>query len=238
MNYSKSILGSLALCVASFAQADTLFDWDFSGLPLPVADSNLNGDSLLAASENNAITNLTTTDIFGRGSLESTTATSSTAAAGELNLMRWDGTGSGGTSNGTPNGYFEFTMTAAASFKINLESISISEWRNGSFAPPNIGFQVNVDGGGFATYDAYQEDDTAGGGSFANFTFTETIVGASEIIVRFAPVGADGVDGGGNLHINALSATGSVSAIPEPGSFALAAGVLALGSVMLQRRRS
>ncbi|MDQ8208456.1 hypothetical protein QEH52_13110 [Coraliomargarita sp. SDUM461003] len=236
MKHSKYIVGSLALCFTAITHADTLFDWDFSGLPLPTADSDLADQSLLAASENNAITNLTTTDIFGRGTLESTTATSSSASAGELNLMRWDGNGSSGTSNGTPNGYFEFTITAAENFQINLDSISISEWRNGAFAPPNIGFQVNIDGAGYTIYDAYKEDNTAGGGSFSNFTFTETITGASEIVIRFAPVGAIGVDGGGNLHINALSATGTVSAIPEPSSFALAAGVLALGSVMLRRR--
>lgn len=236
------LIPAFAAMLTLHASAATLVDWDFSGIidaNQPAATTvvtTVNSGTLLGSSLGNAATGLSTSDLLGGGTLQYSDGND---ADGELNLKEWDGTGSSGgpAANGESDGWMQFTLTAGAGNTISLTGLSISSWRNGNAAPDDMQFFVNVDGGGLTQFGTTQLDSGSGDGTFETYSFTDTITGASEIEIRFAPVGPseENARGDGNLHINGLTVTGSVAPIPEPSSMALVA--LAMGGLFMRRRR-
>ena len=227
-----SLAASSLMVFTPLASAAVLIDWDFSDIG-PDAGGTQPNPVLVAlpSSEANAASGLSVTDMIGEGTLQ---YADSNDAADELNLLGWDGTGEAALgpsrgADGTPDGWLSFTLTADTPGTLDIDSISVSEYRNGGGAPPNIGFRVSVNGGAFSTYDIYK-DDPATGTPFKTFTFNEAITGADSVEIEFVPVGSTTQRGDGNLHINALTVNGT---IPEPASLAL----LGLGTLCLLGRR-
>ncbi|MDT8391381.1 MAG: PEP-CTERM sorting domain-containing protein [Lentisphaeria bacterium] len=211
----KKLFGMIAcLALASSASAATLISWDFSNIvdanqpATGTVVTNVNSGILLDSSLGNAATGLSTSHLLGGGNL---IYSDGNDADGELNVKGWDGDSSSG-GDGINDGWMQFTLTAGASNTISLTGLSISSWRNGPAAPDDMIFHVDVDSAGLTQFGSTQLDSGSGDGTFATYSFTDLITGASEIEIRFAPVGpsAENGRGDGNLHINALTVSGSV----------------------------
>ena len=212
----------MIVALAGTVNAAAIVDWDFSGLDYTVlSNGNPAPVPILAASDANAAAGLTSSNLTHFGLQVS----DGNVVAGEANLREWDVGG-----DGANDGYLEFTLTADVAGALSVDSISISEWRNGAGAPDGMAFDVSVDGGAFALYDAIQTDSNSGlPASFDTFTFTQVIAGADSIVIRFTSRAAPG-GSTGNLHINGLTVNGFV---PEPATMTL----LALGGFGLLHRR-
>lgn len=218
------------------ASATTLINWDFSSLDWRTGQGSglsLNEvapNPILGSASGNATSGLSVTELIpstgpnNRDNLR--VVINATTAAGEADVRDFDFGG-----DGTNDNYLEFTITADAPGTLTIETVSISQWRNGAGAVDGVAFEVNVDGGGFSLYDSIQVDSDFGGGpDFETFTFTQTISAADSVIVRYAPRTVN-QGSTGNLHINNITVTGSV--IPEPGTLGLSA--LACLAVALRR---
>lgn len=232
LNLMKFQTIAASLFTATYAHGAVLVDWDFSGLDWRAGEGSglaLNDPApnpILPATAANAASGLTTTDLTPSAGLN--VVINATTAAGEADIRDFDFLGDGVNEN-----YMEFTLTANTPGSLSIESISISQWRNGAGAVDGMAFDVSIDGGAFALYDSIQVDASRGGGpSFDTFTFTEAILGADSVAIRFAPRHVN--EGStGNIHVNGLQVTGTV--VPEPSSSLLAslAGML----ILLRRRK-
>jgi hypothetical protein len=233
------LLGICGCVVLSSAaqntHAITLASWDFSSLDYTgLPNNDLAPNPILVAANGNAGAGVSLSDLTPSAELRLTNTANT--AAGEADLLRWD-LPFGGTGDGVNDEYIEFTMTADTPGTLNIDSISISEWRNGAGAPNGMAFDVNVDGGGFALYDAIQNDPNSGDSMFDTFTFSQAIANASDVVIRFTPRN-NGEGGTGDLHINGLTVEGSIAqaAVPEPTSLLFVAAT-AMGTLFLRRRR-
>ena len=216
---------------ASSGHGTLLVDWDFSGLdwrPGQGSGLALNDPApnpILTASEANAAPGITATDLTPSAGLN--VVINATTAAGEADIRDFDFGGNGSNEN-----YIEFTITADTPDTLNIDSISISQWRNGGGAVDGMAFEVSVDGGSFSLYDSIQVDPNSGNGpSFDTFTFTESITSADSVAIRFAPRAVN-QGSTGNLHVNGLQVNGTV--VPEPTASLLTA---LAGMMLLIRRR-
>ncbi len=183
MTMTTTCLASLLL--ASTLNATPIVDWDFSVLGAPGddntavggdadTDNNVGVINLLGAGNANAAAGITVTDITGgTGSSDRPFYSNGNPASGEANVKQFDGEG-----DQTNDRFLEFTITADISGTLNIDSISINQWRNGDGAPEGIAFDVSIDGGSFSLYDAVQVDPNFGDFTFDLFTFTQSIVGA------------------------------------------------------------
>jgi len=235
----------LAVMSTATVHGDVLVDWDFSVLGAPGSDNTaVGGDAntgdnqpvtnLLGAVNANAISGITVTGITDGGS--GVLYSNGTPSAGEANVKQWDTPQSVG--DGVNDNFLQFTITADTPGTLNIDSISISQWRNGAGAPDGIAFDVSVDGGPFSLYDAVQVDPNFGDGIFDTFTFVEAIAGADMVDIRLTPRQVN-QGSTGNLHINGLTVNGSV-AVPEPASVAIWSllALCGIGYALARRRHS
>lgn len=230
-----SLLLSVAAVSAGPSLGATLVNWDFSGLDWRagqgsgLALNNPAPNPILTSASANAAAGLSSSDLTPSPEPSGLhVVINATTAAGEADVRDFDFGGNGSNDN-----YLEFTLTADVANSLNIDFISISEWRNGGGAPDGMAFDVSVDGGGFSLYDSIQVDSAAGNGpSFDTFTFNESIAGASSVVIRFTPrhVNAGST---GNIHINNIQVNGSI--IPEPGPLVLV-GLGCLGLFCRRRR--
>ncbi|MGD1979361.1 MAG: PEP-CTERM sorting domain-containing protein [Akkermansiaceae bacterium] len=233
MHKTKTSFAALAfLAGIQPASAVVLIDWDFSSLDWRAGQGSglaLNDpapDPILDSSFANAVPGLSASDLTPSAGLN--VVINATTAAGEADVRDFDFGG-----NGTNENYLEFTVTADVPGTLTVDSLSISQWRNGAGAVDGVAFEVSVDGGAFSLYDSIQVDSDFGGGpDFETFTFNETISGADSVVVRYAPRNVT-QGSTGNLHINNIQVNGSV--IPEPSTLGLSA--LACLAVAFRRRK-
>ncbi|BDS08481.1 hypothetical protein NT6N_35210 [Oceaniferula spumae] len=223
-----SLLAAAVIGIGT-SQGAVLVNWDFSGLDWRSSGStglvtnDLAPNPILLAASSNALAGLSSTDLTPSASLR--VVVNNTTAAGEADIRDFDFSG-----DGTNDNYVEFTLTADVAGTLNVDSISVSQWRNGAGAADGMAFDVSVNGGVFSLYDAVQVDANSGSGpSFDTFTFNEAIVGADTVAIRFTPRAVN--EGStGNIHVNNIQVNGSV---PEPSSLAL----IGLGGFALLLRR-
>jgi hypothetical protein len=206
-------LGFAATAMTVTSQAAVIADWDFSGIDYSaVAVNSSAAGSLIGNAVSGVVPNATSTDLTGSAGLQFSTAG---GGAGELNLNNF--------------GSIDFTIDAAAGYTVNLSSIDLSAWRNGSGAASGFIMEVSLDGGAFTQYDT---TITAGlPGDFTDYTFTETLssVDGGTAAIRFTT----NATSTGNIHINGFTVNGGITAVPEPSSAAL----LGLGGLALILRR-
>jgi hypothetical protein len=220
MKTKSNLLVAITVAMASTVSihAAALTDWDFSTFQSK-GDGVTAAETLLDASlYSNALTGLSSSDLIGGGAI--VYSGGGGAPLGELNVK-------------LNSGYIEYTLTADGSNTINLTGLSTSFYRNGSGAPTDYAFEVNVDGGGFAQFGNTITQSGTGSPYIAE-SVTGNVTG-DVIVIRFQR--GTGDNSVGNIHLNALAAEGTVI-VPEPGTYALIAGMLGLTSVMLRRRRA
>ena len=217
MKFSIPLITGLAMVATLSLRAATLTDWDFStfqskGDGVPAAETLLD-ESLYS----NALAGLSSSDLSGGGNIVYSGGGGS--PLGELNVK-------------LNSGYIQYTMTADGSNTINLTGLSTNFYRNGSGAPTDYAFEVKVDDGNFEQFGSTIVQPGTGS-PYINENVTGDVTG-SVIAIRFLRGAGD--NSVGNIHLNALSAEGSVI-VPEPSTYALIAGLLGLTSVMLRRRK-
>lgn len=217
----KQFLISFAAIVTStisMQAAVILVDWDFSALENQ-ADGSSAAGTLIDSSLSSATTGLSSSDLIGGSALV------------------WSG--GGDTSDGQLNvklgnapdasAYIEYTLTAGSKNIVALTGLSASFYRNGGGAPSDYIFDVSIDGAGFVQFgDTMTQPGT--GAPYINETVTGNVTG-SEIVIRF-----DNSSGGnGNIHMNDLTAVGTVAWVPEPSS-AVLLGVGGLALILHRRK--
>jgi len=214
----------VVLATTEHARADALVSWDFSGLDYTAfADNSPVPNPVLMPAAANAAAGLTVSDLTSTGLLTSV----GNLIAGEGNFKNWDDGGDGVNDN-----YLEFTLEASTPGGLSLDSIAITQWRNGGGAPNGMAFDVSVDGGAYELYDDVQVDANMGDKVFDTFTFERSIGDISSLGIRFTPRNA-GAGSTGNLHISGLQVNGTI--VPEPTS--LTTLLCGLAPLMLRRRR-
>jgi hypothetical protein len=202
--------GLLATAVSARAQA-TLVSFAFTNQSSPTA--TLTATSLA--------TNLSaTTFAVSDGSFTSTNFTTSappnTPAIAD----------SGSWSAATPTKYFSFTITPDAGFQANITGISF-DYRQTSTGAANfqidLGSQTNAASGTFLRDSSW-------------YSITPTMTAAS--FGDTTEIRIYGYGGGtGSFAIDQVTLYGSMSAIPEPSTYAAIAGAISLVGAMLRRRR-
>lgn len=224
MIMTKKQLLSLGFSVAAMtatSQAAVIADWDYSNVTGLVADADIAPSTSLIGSADNAVASgITSSDLTSGGSLRYENAN---GTAGELNLKNFH------ITSGDGRGSFSFTLTADAGKTIDISSLTMSTYRNGSGAPSQLQWFVTVDGGLEQEYGTEQVGQTGG---FDTDTFSEAITGASSVKFEFR---LDNATGNGNIHFNDIQVNGDIitAAVPEPSSTAL----LGLGGLALILRR-
>ena len=149
------------------------------------------------------------------------------------------------------NDYFSFSVGANSGFEMDLTSITfdLGYTRNGSFEGKQFRTYVlsSIDGFtssallGFDTIDIGANTSTA---TYPNGTATISLAGAQfqdlTSSTEFRLYIADNTGDTNYIHrIDNVTLNGEVVAfVPEPGTYALMSGLLALCSVMLRRRRA
>lgn len=224
------LVGLVFLAGTQLLRAESLVDWDFSSLPANTEENAAATNPLLPASAANAAAGVSSSDLVSSGLTLSTAVAPGgvgTAIPGELNLKNWDVGG-----DGTNDNYLSFTLSADPGTALDIDSLTISLWRNGGGAPNGIAWEASVDGGPLEPYGTMIVTESAGGGAYTDHVFTDAIMGASSVEFRFVPRFAT-AGSTGNLHIGGLSVEGSL--VPEPSSGILA--LLGVASIMLRRRR-
>lgn len=232
MKKLTTTLTLLGLTFTGVTQAATLVSWDFNGLTAPGTSvaypSSANADAATYASPLSGI-NPGSDGTYTRD-LE---WSAGNVASNELNLQNWDLTGTsasgttGSVGDGIINSWLQFSLESDPSSIINITSISMSAWRNGTGAPEDFAWDYSLDNGTtWIDFGTTVTQSEAGDSTFRTSNFTGN-VNTSDVLLRFAPTG-----GSGNIHIESFSVEGTV--IPEPSSTIL---ISLAGTLLVLRRR-
>ncbi|MBK1854773.1 PEP-CTERM sorting domain-containing protein [Verrucomicrobiaceae bacterium 5K15] len=242
----KNTIPSIAISglLTITSQAAVLVDWDFTGLTNPTTEGNEvtydTSNDADAATYATTVSNVTAGNIdTGSSAIYTRTLgwSPGNPVTGELNLQNWDLTGTAGSSgttgsagDGTADNWIQFSLTAGAGYEMTVTEIDLSAWRNGSGAAEDFTWGYSTDGGTSWTQFGSTYTETNGGDSvFRDTNYTDNVT-ASDLLIRFAPTG-----GSGNIHIDGISVTGEVNAIPEPSSAALL-GLSGLALILRRRK--
>ncbi|WP_309380991.1 PEP-CTERM sorting domain-containing protein [Cerasicoccus frondis] len=137
------------------------------------------------------------------------------------------------------NKYVTFSITVDEGYTLDLTTITFGIRRNGSGAPDDYAILSSISG--FTDSDALATLNTASTSAEAfsadttsNSAF-QTIAGGTTVEFRLYGWNAN-VDSS-NTHITGASIDGTITAVPEPSTLALFAGIAALGVVAYRRRK-
>lgn len=172
-----------------------------------------------------------------------------TVSAGSISFQ--NGTDSGGSRiafsgsgwnvdgfNPSTNKFWEFTVTPTSGYQIDYNTLSLRVGRTAAGAQAAT-IQWSLDG------------FTTAGTTASSFSINSTDVNSLDPVsvgsgnlpagnvsdsVTFRIFGYDAT-GTGNFRLNNVAFSGSVSAIPEPSTYAAIGGILALGAVLYRRRK-
>ncbi len=234
---------AVGLMTSASLSAATIAQYTFaSNLSATTEDANLTADTIAIGAGINV-----------GGSVGRSSGAGPDAAAGSFYLRSSVTSGLNQISLAnavTADDYISFDLTVADGFEMDLSSFTFEHGysRNGTFAGKQSRAYLLSDINGFASdqFIAFHDEffDVNGGsinyGSAATISLAaaeyQGLTGTTEFRLYFA----DNTGGSDYIHrFDDLSFNGTVvSAVPEPGTYALMSGLLALCSVMLRRRRA
>lgn len=124
----------------------------------------------------------------------------------------------------TPTKYYSFTITPTSGYEVSLSGISFDARQTPSGA---LDYTVEVGGTSVATGTFTRDSDWY---SISKSITLSSLSSATEVRIY----GYNG--GGGNFAIDNVTLSGTVSAVPEPSTYALIFGAATLGFVVFRRR--
>lgn len=227
-------IAAVGLMASANLSAQTIVQYDFNtNLSATTADANLTvGDITVGSGLDTAGRSGSSNSLFARAS--------ETDAANQISLANAI----------TSNDYFSFTVDVDSGFEMDLTSLAfdLGYTRNGGFEGKQFRTYVLTDIDGFTAannlgFDTVDVDINGGSLQYPNGTATISLAGAQfqgiTSSTEFRLYISDNTGSADYIHrIDNVTLNGAVSAIPEPGTFALLGGLFALGSVMLRRRRA
>ena len=188
-----------------------------------------------SAAPTSSASNLTGGSVSTGGGVTTTSNTSpvSSGYAGASGGYFISDNGWTGAAPGT--NYFQFTITPSSGYSVSIASISFGYRESGaSTGPTNFYIRSSVDsyGSNLGTGTLTNSDNSwhSSGNTSVTLTFT------SATTVRLYANSAS--SGTPTLRFDDISVNGSVSAIPEPSTYAIWFGVAALGVAVAKRRKS
>lgn len=231
MNKIIKTLTALALTAglstAAFGQNITLMEFDFSGSTNTAASNSQN--STFTASNINGSTMTRGAGISNNNANNSFRGTGFNNLGIDVNSDR----------------FFQWDLTAASGYQFTVNSIygNFNGTATYSNAPGvTMAYAYSLDGGSsFTLMDTF----TQIGSGNQTFTVTGTHLTAltdiSSVTFRFlasgqTPTGGWGLQSAASPGTIGLSVDGTVSAVPEPSTYAAIVGLLALGLVLVRRR--
>ncbi len=182
-------------------------------------------------------------------------------AAGRFSFTEWptggvasDNTYSSHSGSLSTSDYYSVTITPGSGYTLSLTQLTFTVQRSGT-GIRTYAVRSNAGGDNYATnlpgsinsntnlsvqsgnifYWNFDATTSAQTGSTVSLSAAAFQSSASSITLRFYGWNAEA--SGGTFSIDNVTFTGSVTAIPEPSTYAALAGLLALGGVMWNRRR-
>ncbi len=205
-----------------------------------------------------ALTAIPTSVIFAQSVIVSYTFNSETTTAdvgSSISSISWNSGGSEGyaspfsgegralsVNNFQIGEYFEITLDATG-----YESITLDSFRtNGGVSAPtdwDVIYSTTGADGSFSSAMSYSIVSSTGTSDteFSGFSLDSSANNNSSIVLRFIATSSDRIDGGvtlanGTVRMDSISIS-AVSAVPEPSTYAVFAGVAMLGFAAYRRRQ-
>lgn len=181
------------------------------------------------------------------GSFNTLTRGAGAAASSGSNSFRTTGFQNNGISTSNTD-YFQVVLRANSGYQLSLSGITANFAGTATYAAsPGVSSQwaYSTDGSSFTLIGS--PTTTIGtpanniSYNFSGVSALQNVSSTTSVTLRFYASGQTATGGWGfissALGVNGLAINGTVTAIPEPSTYAALAGVLALGGVMWHRRR-
>lgn len=220
-------IGSLTVIFLTSVHAQSvILGWDFTGQ-----------ESVLVSESDLVITGLASSTL--------TRGPEASASSG-MNSFRTQGFGNDGIALSNTD-YFEFTIDPANGQQVSVSNINAAFNGTATFsASPGgvtMAYAYSLNGGSFTLLPTFIKIGTSAAPmSFDLSSYSDLQNTSATITMRFFASGQTNTGGWGfyssSSGVHGLSVNGTVSAVPEPSTYAAAAGSIALlGAMWLRRRR-
>lgn len=219
----------------SAAQADTLIEFDFGTETPDESGETLSASTIISGATGSSISNGASSGVVDVISDVNTGLAIPGGTAASFPLLG----ASGYTTSFSSSHYFEFTLTPDSNFQFDLTSIDFDVASAGG-GTREYRVEYSFDGFASSTVAGSGVAPNPGGGlhAFSNISYAlndeSGEVTTSTITFRF--LGAT-PSAAGQIRFDNISVQGTISAIPEPSTYALIGGVIALGLSVLIRKR-